>query len=195
MRIKIKQPNRPSQTIQLGEFAVVSGQLTISDPCYDTDVWCKGDQPFARNGQWRSSILEVEIDDRGSRVAMLVAHHEACAVSIDDLRWQLTPIRVGVDSGQAGIFDSRFYKDASVAEGQLQAEYIRNNPWYAMCCYQTNTATSAGIVPYGVVASSGLGDGSYSCYALREGDEVVAMCIDFGLFDEEEEEEEEEEGK
>lgn len=182
--------NQPVQTILLGSFLVESGVLVISDPCYEPKVWCRGELSNVCNGPWYASVAKTDEGSWGPRVAALIAYHIACEIPIDDPRWKLTKINVGVDSGQAGIFDKTHYQDDAVAEGQPKRKGIaESDPWYAMCCEQSNSEAGAGVVPYGVVSSSGYGDGSYDCFIVEDAGEVIAVKIDFGLLGNDEDEE------
>jgi hypothetical protein len=55
-----------------------------------------------------------------------------------------------------------------------------------MCCDKT-LSKMAGVIPFGVVSSSGMGDGTYICEVAKENDEVVAIQVTF--LEEEQEEE------
>lgn len=46
---------------------------------------------------------------------------------------------VGVDSGQAGIFDRAHYQDASTVASVPDPIY-KKDPWYSACCHQTRKA-------------------------------------------------------
>ena len=52
--------------------------------------------------------------------------------------------------------------------------------WYTYCCNITLVRLQAGVLPYGVVSSSGFGDGGYDCiqYLTARG-EVVKVEIVF----------------
>jgi hypothetical protein len=103
----------------------------------------------------------------------------------------MAKFEVGVDSGQAGIFDVDHYKDDSVF-GNKKPKFERStldesgNKWYAFCCDATlYTKYTAGVIPYGAVSSSGFGDGGYPCiYWTDESGEIVKVAIGF-IFDEE----------
>ena len=92
--------------IYVGDFISKSGTLRISDPCYDKDTWCAGVVSNCVKGEWEAFIEKREISGWGTRVLKLIVKakgHEA------DER-DLLPIDVGVDSGQAGVFDEGLFK-------------------------------------------------------------------------------------
>ena len=86
-----------------------------------------------------------------------------------------------MDSGQAGIFDFGHFQDESVIEDQELTDF--GSRWFTFCCYQTlDSEHHAGLIPYGVVANSGLGHGVYSCNYYTEADNpVCGVLIDFEL--------------
>lgn len=174
--------------LELGEFEVVSGKLAISDPCYTTDVWCRGELVNVLNGTWQASAIEVYKGQWGHRIAQLIAVHESCSGEKMS-KGQCVGFEVGVDSGQAGIFDASHYRDDSVipnSESTTAAE--PGEMWYQRCCDLTRLPLSAGVLPYGVVSSSGFGDGSYDCFICRnEYGQIVRVEIEFISEDEEDE--------
>jgi hypothetical protein len=102
-----------------------------------------------------------------------------------------TTIDVGVDSGQAGIFDKSSFKNDSLIEKdpEFHHAYRRDKPggrWYAACCDITLSEEEAGVLLGGVVSTSGYGDGGYDCFVVKSGDEVVAVKIVFIGEDEDE---------
>lgn len=99
---------------ELGDFKIESGKVRISDPCYTKETWCNGIIENVKNGNWNSHITLLGDDDWGTRVAMLVATDETIK-EINESDWKQTDISVGVDSGQAGIYDDKYFKnDGSV---------------------------------------------------------------------------------
>lgn len=169
-----------TQEIELGSFEVVSGKLVISDPCYDRGIWCAGTLENVRNGEWNAKADYVEVEDWGRRVAKLTAWHQDCP-SDASLTRRGTLFEVGVDSGQAGIFDDRYYQDGTILPlpKTYTAEDVRA-VWYSHCCEITLARLQAGVLPYGVVSSSGFGDGGYDCVQyLTDSGEVVKVEIEF----------------
>ena len=177
---------------KIGEFDVVSGAVRVTDPCYDPDVWCSGSVP-AVNGRWVAKVERYEDRMWGDRIARLVVEH---VDFIGAAQYEKLGFEVGVDSGQAGVFDLSHYQDHDVAlENPLKEPLLPEDPWYSMCCAVTLSKASAGVVPFGAVSTSGYGDGGYDGYAVFVDGKAVSVMIIF-LLDEEEDEwdEEEDEG-
>jgi hypothetical protein len=178
----------------LGTFNVISGKLRLSDPCYKMDTWCAGTLDNVKPGVWKAQVRHA--CDWGLRPFFVGAFHESYEGGIPlqkEEGWEKSDIHVGVDSGQAGIFDAILYRSdkdvtrlpawvADVGDGEV---------WYAACCDATiDDKIGAGLVPGGVVSRSGHGDGGYSAYLKRNAQgEVIAVFIDFiGMMHEEEKE-------
>jgi len=163
--------------IKLGEFEIVSNKATISDPCYEPGIWCAAVLDNVLNGTWTAVVATCE-DDRIDRLIAFHGKSERVAP------WDIVPIMIGVDSGQAGIFDAAHYQDDEVAMTveKIGPEIIcPEEPWYSMCCDRTlNTEHSADVVPFGCVSSSGYGDGSYHCYVKKDGQGyIVGIMVEF----------------
>ncbi len=171
----------------IGEFDVTSGKLRISDPCYDVDTWCAGEVEAA-NGRWTASVERTDEGVWGTRIARLLVTHVDCPVPAG-YDWQLLSIEVGVDSGQAGVFDAAHYRDDSLAEQfPVSDPLVPEEPWYSLCCNRTLGEESAGVIPFGAVASSGYGDGAYQALALRDSDgRIMGVMIVFITEEEQEE--------
>ena len=158
---------------RLGTFELTGPVLRVSDPCYDRDVWCSATIENCKPGNWETAVLMQDEGDWGIRNAVLIARHTDSepglkaytkVLSGTDKTWQECPFDVGVDSGQAGIFDDAYYQDDSVFAGSPAAKFDEDNSWYSHCCDITMSQHSAGVLPYGVVSCSGFGDGGYVAY-------------------------------
>jgi len=172
------------------EFTIKSGSMILSDPCYERGIWCQGFVPKVKNGRW---VAEVEFI--GNRVSRLMAKHE----NAYDVRYsndvehngQELDFNGGVDSGQFGYFDSDEYENnESVKDIETNLEGFDDcSKFYQVCCDKTLSKDSWGVLPGGVVSSTGYGDGSYITYGQKNGDnEYVAFTTIFIEEDELEDE-------
>lgn len=198
----IEEPNK-NLVSDLGKFIIESGAIIISDPCYDrpqkksSDTMKLLDLNYElsniKNGQWNGYI---EIDQYSKRPCVLVAIHEDYLTMSN---WQSTNLRIGVDSGQAGIYDAKFFKDDNdVGTYPVWSESsIKDvgDKWYYMNCHATLGAMAdpnldmknyhrqnditAGIIPHGVVSSSGWGDGIYDVDLMHESTTIVGVRVIF----------------
>jgi hypothetical protein len=185
----------------LGTFNVVSRSLHLSDPCYQ-DISSGVTLSGVRQGTWHAQVRHA--CDWGLRPFFVGAFHESYEGGIPLVKgdlwslenengWKRAQGDVGVDSGQAGIFDAKLYgsNEAVKETPKWKADEGAGGLWYAACCDATiENQVGAGLVPGGVVSRSGHGDGGYSAYYRTKGGEVVAVFIDFlGMMRDEEEKE------
>lgn len=182
-----------SSIIDLGNFKCVSGMLLVSDPCAKLGSKCQGVLSNAIVGDWAAFAIEED-----NVIAALFTMHKN-AEKLPNIssfasglsRIAKAPFTVAVDSGQAGIFDKRFYHDSEVFNGKesmfekdVKRQYaLQGEPaeqdlrWYGHCCDITMSAYVGGVIPFGAVVSSGYGDGCYDCYYHMNEREQVDIAI------------------
>jgi len=167
-------------------FEVTSGKINITDPCYSPDTWCAIFDLDAENGIWYADVEKYDAGDWGNRCARLVATHESLKKGTYETKLEV--LEIGVDSGQAGIFDSSLYEDKH--SEKLELDFDNPSCFYERCCKATLGELKWGTVDgKGVVSSSGYGDGGYDVYVFKKDGKVVAVeviFIDPDLEDEEE---------
>lgn len=176
--------------VNVGAFELKSGVVLVSDPCYIINghkgVWCMGSLPNVRVGKWSALVDYREIRTWGRRIHQMWAIHELLNGKIPARGWKQEEFEVGVDSGQAGIFEHDWIRtDMAVGESD---DAFDERHWYGRCCNITCPedrdkrvrSIPAGIVDgNGFVASSGLGDGGYICHTLKNNDSIVGIKIRF----------------
>jgi hypothetical protein len=144
-------------------------------------------------GGWRAKVEFFEDHDWGRRVSRLTAW-KTDLQPILETDWQHVPHCVDVDSGQAGFFDLEHYPEGETGKcGDL-------NTFYGRACATSHTKeegfTAGRIDDFGVVASSGFGDGGYNLEAVFKGKitdpylfehtDAIALRVTFIGDDEEE---------
>jgi len=184
------------------QFMVVSGNVRVTDPCYDADTWCSTNVNNVKNGTWNAFVKKQSEGMWGERCAELFVWHSD--YQKDEVFGKITrkqkgrndydeitggmgqkdiSATIGVDSGQAGVFDAQFFKDDKSVTGvkRMHSNIIcEDELWYSMCCDRTLSDKSWGVIPYGAVSSSGFGDGSYTAYkCFNNNKEVVGIRIVF----------------
>jgi len=176
--------------VQLGTFECTSGKLVVSDPCYTLGTWCMGEVD-ALKGTWTAEVVTSEVEDWGNRVLSLKAAHvdhqyRGCNQRAD--------FEVGVDSGQAGIFDKSIYQKDEMVPRNFKHEgdiICRDEPWYSYVSdFTLREGCGAGVVHKGVVSRSGLGDGGYECMLFKTPAGLVAGIEIVFIPDENESDEE-----
>ena len=164
------------------KFEIKSGKVVLSDPCYDLGTWCQGVVNNVKNGEWLADAEHV--DSFGNRVAVLISYHKDYPATPDDIMdGELLPFDGGVDSGQFGHFDYDGYREDETVQGveRISEDIIcEDEPWYSICCDRTMSNDGFGVIPLGVVSSSGYGDGSYPSYGIKnEEGEYVGFATMF----------------
>lgn len=143
---------------------LINGSVTISDPCYEPHIWCAAVMNVMP-GQWVC---------QGEKLSGYVKTLRICKPGYEGVTPDEGYCSVAVDSGQCGFFDTAYYEEKhpmiSVEQSEVEDE------WYDKICEITNNR-DYGLAPdsFGVVASSGFGDGVYPVYVGRDahGDIVV----------------------
>lgn len=140
---------------ELGDKAIAS------DPCYEYGLWCQLEIPNVSPGRYDAFVRMM-----GNRVAELLAVKQ-------DGRYDFPTCpfgeAIGVDSGQAGIYDHDWYAEHGASAG--------------LDCYSEISEMTLGY-EYGtyddkcVVSSSGWGDGAYQVF-VDDPDDVQSICIVF----------------
>jgi len=151
---------------RLGEFEVTSGALRVTDPCYDEVVWCSGTVDNVKNGTWEAFIMTSDFSSWGNRVIKLLANHKDYE-GISKFEHEDVGFEVGVDSGQAGIFDLEEWR-------KMRHDF--KDEWYGDICGVTNPA---GVIPWGVATRSGFGDGGYFAEKYLKDGKVVGIEVVF----------------
>jgi len=155
---------------KLGTFEVASGKMIVSDPCYTVSS-----DNIAKNICDLSAVIEVDngvwhayvYESNWAKVCKIVIHHNN--IQLNDVYFSEVAIaQIGVDSGQAGFFDSKHYRDDLIVGNSKVMKFGMSNDgdkWYNMCCYATlKSKTAGGGVLYGSLSQSGHGDGCYNVY-------------------------------
>lgn len=171
----------------LGNFSQTSNKMAVSDPCYDlgTDKEIRGELEGVKPGTWNAYILKGDLEGWGNRVCELQIFHEStdAEAGYASTWMKIQDFEVGVDSGQAGFFDFEKYPFGNLGK------YGEKGSFYNEACELTLESNRAGIIrEFGAVSSSGVGDGCYDCFVMKnERDEIIGAKIIFIDSNEEDE--------
>ena len=141
----------------------LTDKVTISDPCYDDDTWCIAEFDKVKPGTYKCQALLVDEGDWGIRVAELTVAHEDNRKPINKLA-----ARVGVDSGQMGIYDNDYFSSTR-----------NNEEWYKNVCQITIDEDAGCLGDKAVVSSSGYGDGMYDVLVAKEKGIITGIKVKF----------------
>ena len=165
-------------TIRLGN------KVMVSDPCYGLGTWCQGVLENVLPGNYQCDVEYSDEGEWGVRVSAIEVRH----VDYNDfVPMDMENFEVGVDSGQAGIFDYDYY--AQYHDSCNVYPHV-DDDWYGKVCGITlSRASASDIDGFGFVSSSGFGDGGYTCWTAREKNgHIVAIRVEFITeYDEEDE--------
>lgn len=172
--------------IQLGN------KVMVSDPCYSVGTWCQKVVNNVWPGNYSVFCKKVDVGGWGNRVSMLMAVHEDHVST--PLKWKREGSRgiIGVDSGQAGIFDMSTYRvnpdgvplgDGDISFFGVVPHDTDEEKWYTKICSHTLGDKGWGYYDKGVVSRSGIGDGGYDLFVARVKRKVVAIAIEFQIED------------
>ncbi|GAB6991789.1 DUF4241 domain-containing protein [Paenibacillus pini] len=168
--------------ILLGNFEVTSGQLVVADPCYElnTATIIMGLLDNVLYGTWVGEVEKTEVRDWGEACSKLTAYHSSAAEQITYMEWVKCGFIVGVDSGQAGIFDLNSYRIPDAKSEGVGSGSDQDSEWYLSCCDVTESGEEAGVIQGGVVSHTGIGDGTYGVYmTTNQQNQIVGVKIVF----------------
>lgn len=150
---------RPLGEHTLGTVIVPFGaRLGVWDPCYGY-----GDMYDAESGEWEAQVRISDEHDWGHRVKWLSLARIQMGL---DPREELTA--AGVDSGQMGIYVIN------------KTPIDTNERDYNKICDLTLGDMASGMLPYGVVSSTGFGDGCYAVWGRRNKNGLLtSIMVDF----------------
>jgi hypothetical protein len=160
---------------KIGTFKTNSDTIRITDPCYSKNVWCSGVLKNCEIGEWSAFIIYVN-DEWGERVAQIIAIFGDISIEksqkiIDEDNWKISNIDVGVDSGQCGIFEDLKYPEEL-------GEYGDTSSFYGKCCELSASELQGGVLEFGLISSSGFGDGSYESFFVEK-NKICAIKVVF----------------
>lgn len=106
---------------------VLQDRVHVSDPCYDIYTWCAGTLENVLPGNYQCNLQQADTGDWGIRVANIEIKHTDF---LDVEPTEIQKFEVGVDSGQAGIYDFEYFKN-------IKNDETRNDEWYDRVCRLT----------------------------------------------------------
>ncbi|USK33078.1 DUF4241 domain-containing protein [Bacillus sp. F19] len=164
----------------VGTFTVESGELIVTDPCYQVDDENEMQIILSnvKKGNWTTSI---SYSNEEVVKSLLVFYGE----NKPSGKWHDCDKLIGVDSAQAGIFDLEAFGRGDTIQFELKnvndIEIAEDGlKYYVACCDIVASDAQGGVVPGGAVSMSGYGDGMYEVKVkYNVSKEVVGVMIDF----------------
>lgn len=172
-------------TIQLDKSVIVT------DPCYTDGTWCSKELKNIQVGSFKCFFCYSDEGGQERKVSYLIAIHEDFLDYIDFKdKFQFDSKKIckipyynviGVDSGQAGIFNYDYYIEHQ-PDNRWELNIDGEKSWYRRICDITCSDELGGIIDNnGVVSQSGDGDGPYSCFTFYDikTEEIIGIVIDY----------------
>ena len=189
---------------KLGEIEL-KDSVYVSDPCYDPGTWCQALVDNLKPGKYIGYMKKADFGPGGLggiRVTDIwityTDYLHLYPVKILD-----ETINIGVDSGQAGIYDKEYYEKYHIPEldehwydeeFNLIFDYDIEGNEYIKPYYEMNEKTfeiklisseqerrdGIALDKKGIVSFSGFGDGSYNLYARKNKEgQIIGLRINF----------------
>lgn len=139
------------------------GVISITDPCYNKDVWCRLNDIKIVPGNYQVNVY-TDPSEGGSFILQIVLTDESVIAAFEDKNqninrsWRVLDENIGVDAGICGFF-------------QNKPDF--NNAEWSKFCSAINWSDDGymwnGDSPKqkGFFCNSGYGDGIYSVHAIR----------------------------
>ena len=149
----------------LDETVTLPQKVMVTDPGYDSKMWCNESVGNVLPGKYR---IYIQLNREG-RVKLLQVTHEDYLENKSHSRHEQTG-SCGVDSGTRGIFDEEYFL-SNAPSSQWYDDHVLS--W---CCQSTFHVCES----KGVASESGYGDGYYPLYtAVNNNNKVVSFKILF----------------
>jgi hypothetical protein len=150
----------------------LNSKVYVTDPCYEDDNDVQARLSNVKSGVYDCFIERKDRNDNwGIRVQYFVVVLQEFSEQVDDLAFEYdSETSIGVDSGQAGVFNAAYFKKNRKSED-----------WYDDVCDYTLEENFAGCIDdQGFVSRSGYGDGCYDLYTVTDADDkIVAIKVVF----------------
>lgn len=155
--------------------------VSISDPCYDRNVWCRTTLKHVKTGNWFVYACIDTLNAWGKRCYILELSHESTKAFCEK-QW-IKYGEVGVDSGTMSVFNDRYYRRINGSIEDFESDQNAKEIFLEQCYQLADKYVGVFNVDgkaVGVVCSSGVGDGIYPLYVhLDEFAQYDAIKISF----------------
>lgn len=180
-----------SNIVSLGIFIQGTSSMVVGDPSVPNDEAYICTVSNIKPGIWTAAVQEVLSTniDQPPRISLLLAKSARCPYTFQQMVeqlffWEHYHSSVTTMNGAIGLYDAHYYQDPT-SFGVSPLDKNGEAFWINACLEMTLEYPGAGILPHGVVSSSGDGEGSYDVYLLRDaGGSIIAIAVDFLLYGE-----------
>ena len=149
-----------------GTIQIPNGKVDITDPCYDSSVWCRMNQVEIKPGEYKCF---ASVSDSHRVATCAIVHVDSLTKGIENIQPWVKIGSIGVDAGCAGFF--------------LDKPDFPDKEWYELCDFMKECREKSAPCylkeDLGFWTDSGYGDGEYYVYARRVSNQIDAIMIDF----------------
>lgn len=162
------------QLVHLGAFFQHSQRLVVADPSTEPPEYIANSDLLTFDvmvgptptGWWQGYVLQG-LDHPGRNIALIALAPSVPLTALTEASWTRVG-SVGVDSGQAGIYDLSTFVGGA------------DDDWYASNLELTLSEPNyGGVLSDGVVSSAGYGDGIYAVWTLQADGLVIGVWLHF----------------
>lgn len=169
--------------IYSGQIIITEGELEVTDPCYNKDVWCRVKLENVVNGTYDCYVYSTNKGKYGVRTAkiqlVLEGKDEEAA---NKLKTAGISKVIGVDSGMAGFFVNKPDFDDEAWQEMCRFMFGENldEPGFVAGQPKGFYARSFDNGGQGIWASSGWGDGEYPVMVARDDEgQIIGAEVKF----------------
>ena len=145
---------------KLGTFNVTENKIVVADPSYDFGDFGTLILQDVLEGKYFANVTTA----KNLIISLNIFHSDYKNFEKNFSSYG----EIAVDSGQAGFFDKNYFiKNQGGNFGDI-------NSFYGLACAITMSPKQAGVMKnFGVVSSSGFGDGFYKVFVSRNDDRKI----------------------
>ena len=170
--------------IPAGAIVFTKDTIDITDPCYNSKVWCRMNDVPIVPGTYDCYVYKTKDPkhEESMRVfaAQIVLKDEDAGTAVKNgRRWRRIG-SIGVDSGMAGFFQNKPDFDDDEWSRLCSLITAEEKEWWNTDSYGFHHyASETKCDSWGFFTSSGYGDGGYDVYAVKKDGRCIAIEIRF----------------
>lgn len=158
----------------VGTIDIADDKIDITDPCYDKSTWCRTQKPIV-SGEYNCYAGVGSNKTWGKRVYSLIIL--ANGLNLDGKYDVQSVGSIGVDAGMAGFFVNK--PDYSDDDWNQVCDYVFENDGGGQPKKFWIVDEDTPLRCKGFFSESGIGDGEYVVYEIKQHDKIVGYKLEF----------------
>ena len=155
------------KTVPIGKVKF-GNKVLVSDPMYQVGTWCTALLDNVKAGTYNAEVDIADCGELGKRVGAIRVRHKDYMDVCPEFAVGGDSCGAGVDSGLCGFWD--YDKFAKIKGNKTENEKFFN---------RLLNINKYGVEKFGVLSSTGFGDGAYPIYAGFADGEIVSLEVEF----------------